>query len=362
MITSPQTPVVDACLTETAFKQYVEGKLSSAEQRGIELHLNECSLCASAMSGFLASPEALNDVSSIRAELAQRSGMSSFSTASKVIMGTAFLAVAALVAILAWPRTEVEKEQPFVGPEINTILPNQTAENTAAPARDEHFINPQAPAPRPKPATDASVEDSAETQLPEWVQPMDAKPPQPLLPEEVQPGKPQPEYNAAFVYILDLKVTGFDTYYRKNIVVDDLPLRGVPAQFGNEEEIEKADDETKRSIPADRVLREALQSFNEGRYGRCISKCDLLLKSNAQDVNALFYTGVSYVRLEMPEKAIPYLDRVLAETNNVFHEEALWYKALALNNAGDREGSMKLFKQIAAQPGYYQAKAKEKLK
>jgi hypothetical protein len=362
MITSPQTPVVDACLNETAFKQYVEGNLSSAEQRGIESHLNECSLCASAMSGFLASPEALNDVSSIRAEIAQRSGMSSFSMTSKVIMGTAFLAVAALVTVLALPKAEVKKEQLPTVAETKITTPNQTTEKFPAPARDEHFINPQAPAPRPKPATVASVEDSAETQLPEWVQPMDAKPPQPLLPEEVQPGKPQPEYNAPFVYILDLKITGFETYYRKNITLDDQPLHGVPAQFGNEDDIEKGDDETKRSVPADRILREALQSFNEGRYGRSISKFDLLLKSNAQDVNALFYTGVSYVRLEMPDKAIPYLDRVLAETNNVFHEEALWYKALALHNLGDREGSVKLFKQIASQPGYYQTKAKEKLK
>ncbi|MGL4597254.1 MAG: tetratricopeptide repeat protein [Bacteroidia bacterium] len=362
MNTSPSSTAVDFCLDETVFRRYAEGKLSAAEQHGIEVHLNECTLCASAMTGFVAHPDALNDVSGIRNEIAQRSGMSSFSLTSKLIMGTAFLAAAALVVVLAWPKAEVKKEQPLVGPETNTVLPNQTAENTAAPARDEHFINPQAPAPRPKPAAVVVDEDSAAVQLPEWVQPLDAKPPQPLLPEEVQQGKPQPEYNAAFVYILDLKITGFDTYYRKNIVVDDLPLRGVPAQFGNEEEIEKGDDETKRSVPADRVLREALQSFNEGRYGRCISKCDLLLKSNAKDVNALFYAGVSYVRLEMPDKAIPYLDRVLAETNNVFHEEALWYKAIALNNAGDREGSMKLFKQIASQPGYYQAKAKEKLK
>jgi tetratricopeptide (TPR) repeat protein len=173
------------------------------------------------------------------------------------------------------------------------------------------------------------------------------------------------KYNASAGYIVDLKVTEFDKYYRsQTIEVKELKLGGTPAEFEDQDAGKKdaKDGEIVHSVPSDQFLREGLLAFRDARYGKCVSKMEVLLTHNPDDINALFYTAVSYVKLEMYSKAIPLLDKIIADPNNVFDEEAEWYKALALEGNGDTAAAQELFKKISTNGGFYSKQAASRLK
>jgi tetratricopeptide (TPR) repeat protein len=177
----------------------------------------------------------------------------------------------------------------------------------------------------------------------------------------VVPKNPEIGYNASIGYIMDLKVTEFEKYYRKMVEVDELEFTGVSAQFDNFASEQENDGETVREVPAEQFLNEGLRAFHNGHYGKCIEKMEVLRKNNPSDLNAAFYMGVSYVKLEMYEKSIPFFDQVLNSPNNVFHEEANWYKALALIGNGNTEAAKKVLTEISQKDGFYKEKAAAKL-
>lgn len=171
--------------------------------------------------------------------------------------------------------------------------------------------------------------------------------------------------NAPVIYMQGLKVTNFRLYYFKADKKFEIINGGFDPQFGGPDDYKtnKRDfkSESMKTTAVD-VLDEALQNFSKQKYTYCINEMDLLLKLNPKDVNALFYSAMSMYFIQKNAKAIEYFDRILESENNIFHEEAEFYKALALAQNNQKPEAVALMKRIAGEKGFYAARAADFLK
>lgn len=356
-------------LTAEQLEAFLDGKLPPDESKRVQQLLDDCELSKEALEGYSMVPGAFADVDALKKSIAKKSGMGSLNWPA---IGLSVVAVAALsVALVVFTGGDPEQKQDIA--QTIAAVPDavivSAPENMLSPSED-HFVNPEAKViavQRPK-ATVTPGSEPAVQHAPEFVlEPIPVGNNRqlivdtvPVTPKVVEKG----QYNAQVGFIVNLKVTEFDKYYTTTIEVKETPLTGVPARYEDDHGIirEYEEEETVKQVPADQFLREGLIAFRNARYGKCVSKMEVLLNHNANDINALFYTAVSYVKLEMYSKAIPLLDKIIADPNNVFDEEAQWYKALALEGKGDSAAAQELFRQIADKNGFYAEQAKCKLR
>jgi hypothetical protein len=355
-------------LSAEQLEAFLEGTLPPDEMQRVQHLLDDCELSREALEGYAIVPGAFADVEGLKKAIAAKSGMSW--TWGKI--GWSVIGVAVISVLVTWfyPTGEIslagnepaEEQKQHVAPQypepVNSLSPD-----------DDHFVNPEAkvvPVIVPgemKVNTDGNAV-VAPTEQEFVVEPIPAEQHEHLITDSVRPvesKKTEIIYNAQVGFIVDLKVTEYDTYYATPVEVRELRLTGTPAKYETEDGLgdskEEKDEEPVRLVPADQFLREGLLAFRDGRYGKCISKMEVLLDKNPNDINALFYTAVSYVKLEMYSKAIPLLDQIIDAENNVFDEEAEWYKALALEGNGDDAAAQELFKKISADGGFYAKQA-----
>lgn len=352
-------------LSAEQLEAYLENKLSPEEMTRVQHLLDDSELSREALEGYAAVPGAFADVEEIRKAIAKKSGM----TVNWGIISLGVVAIAAISLLLTifYPEDKApvaERTDATVDYTVSIPVP----ENTLSPAED-HFVNPEANVMQITIPTNeiATGDTTYEMNYPEKIIapiPVDDKKQLIIDSVPVVPKKVEKTYNAQVGFIVDLKVTEYDKYYATPIEVKELPLTGVPAQYEDDHGMTRdyEEEETVKLVPADQFLREGLIAFRDARYGKCISKMEVLLEHNPDDINALFYTAVSYVKLEMYSKAIPLLDKIILAENNVFDEEAEWYKALALEGNGDSGTSQSLFRKIADEGGFYSKQAANKLK
>ena len=349
-------------LSPKELSDLISGKLDAKSNARIKKLLNDCELSKEALAGFTAIPAAAADLSSLNKEIAVKSGI--IKTPMWMSVVTVVIGVSLVVGMgyALWPREPETLKIPLAYTEPVVLTTNVPTVDLTPKA--EHFVNPEA-----KPQLQAVISqgkpvDTVTAKTPEVKKdPIPVTPPELIEVKPVVPKNPEAGYNASIGFIHDLKITEFEKYYRKTIEVRELPLKGVPAQFEDADKFKKEGEmETVRNVPAEQFLNDGLRAFHDGKYGRCIEKMEVLKKNNEKDLNAAFYMGVSYVKLEMFEKAIKMFDEILNSSNNVFHEEAKWYKALALIERGDDEAAKVLLNEIAAKDGFYKEKAVAKLK
>ena len=356
-------------LSQADLEDYLKGNSDPKAKSRVKKLLDDCELSREALAGFTAMPAALGDIPALKKSIAAKSGitMMKWLNYTMIVLGGALL-VAMVIILLPGGKDHVVTDNQVIN--VAPIIP-QVQNNIAPPSSSidispegEHFVNPEMKTVPGATISSGEKNDSSVVTKPIEVTYVPLKiidtAKVPVVP--VDSKKPSPGYNASVGFILDLKITEFEKYYRKTIAVNDIEFTGISAQYDNFADAKSDDNETVRNVPAEDFLNEGLKAFHDGHYGKCIEKMEVLKKNNANDLNAAFYIGVSYVELEMYAKAIPYFDQVLNATNNVFHEEANWYKALALIGNGNTEAGKKLLEEISKQDGFYKEKASAKLK
>jgi len=90
------------------------------------------------------------------------------------------------------------------------------------------------------------------------------------------------------------------------------------------------------------LMEEAMKAYKEKDFPGAIDRFGKVLQSQPANVSALFYSGVAYLSLPVPDTkhAITNFDKVLLAGDAAYTEAAKWYKALALvkdNNTADAE-------------------------
>ena len=88
----------------------------------------------------------------------------------------------------------------------------------------------------------------------------------------------------------------------------------------------------------------------------------LILKEHPADVNAHFYTAMSYYHLGKFKQANYYYDSTLKNSSKAFYADAQWFKSLSLLNARKKNDAKSLLNKIVQEGGVYKAQAQEKLK
>jgi len=356
-------------LSAEQLEGFLDNKLSPEEMKRVQHLLDDCELSREALQGYKLVPGAFADLSDIKSSIAAKSGIRQGISLKSVVVASAFVAVG--VMLLYWSLSDRKEYVKYSdAPMVAQSSSPDPQKNPLSPAED-HFVNPDAKVvviTMPKPIREKGDTQrvlSIVTNVIEPV-PIEVKTAPVLEQKPIVPTKPEASYNAQVGFIFDLKVTDFDKYYTNSIEVREPKLSGTPAQFENQDGAidadKNSDGEVVRSVPAEQFLQEGLLAFRDGRFGKCVSKMEVLLQNKPADVNALFYTAVSYVKLEMFSKAIPLLDKIIADPNNVFDEEAEWYKALALEGNGDAAAANELFKKIADESGFYSEQARRRVK
>lgn len=172
--------------------------------------------------------------------------------------------------------------------------------------------------------------------------------------------------NAPVLYIHDMKVTNYTTlYFKKNHFVKFNERTGITAEYPSRSaSFQSAPHLLKES--ADYFLHEeiagALLYFKKGKYDDCINSLKLVAAYNNEDINCDFYMAMCYYYKANYIKAAELFDKCISNMNNTFLQEAMYYKAVSLFDAGNKAEALILFKQITDEGEFYAAKAKTYLK
>lgn len=165
--------------------------------------------------------------------------------------------------------------------------------------------------------------------------------------------------NAPVVFIHNLKVTNYRLYYfnhDKRIGIQE--NTGLPVLYSDERDIAAGLPEEKdHGYYAHEEIKDAMLEFSKGQYAACIHHLQDLQRLNEEDVNALFYSGMSYYYMINDARALDCFNRVLDSENNVFHQEAAFYKAQCLLRLKQSDEARVLLKTIEQEKGFYSARA-----
>ncbi|MEW6468045.1 MAG: hypothetical protein AB1458_03930 [Bacteroidota bacterium] len=361
------------CLSLSELKLYHEDKLPAADKHRAEDHLLDCELCSEALAGFAIIPVTPADISDIHQRIDTLAGASQPGLlSSKLFMALTIVTAVCGTGFLAYkifsgpelplagklPGKETASQYIFDEPPKNTIVFN--SEDTGM----QHIINPGKPSGTVPDANEVYPNEAFMTDI--EIIPVGniseiiidkKKASDEELKRKTRAGRD--------TFIYDLKITDFDRYYYVNLDALKSTSKSTEAVFENEEEKEnpgvfKVDEW--RVITTAHVLKKGLKKFNAQDYENALKLFTVLINYDETDVNALFYGAVCCVNLSKPDKAIQYLDKVLQNENNTFHEEAKWYTALAYVKKKDLATAKKLLNEIVAENGFYAGQAKDKLK
>ena len=141
--------------------------------------------------------------------------------------------------------------------------------------------------------------------------------------------------------------------------------KSVSAGFESQDDkdlAEKEIDEIIVEVTYKETLEKAMKLYKDKKYTLALNEFDVILKAHPDEVNGLFYSGLSYYHLKQYTASKTKLNLVLKNKETEFNEEAKWYKASVLLGLKQTESAKKLLKEIIKSNGFYKKKAEEKLK
>jgi tetratricopeptide (TPR) repeat protein len=153
-----------------------------------------------------------------------------------------------------------------------------------------------------------------------------------------------------------------ELYFSYQIKPFEIKGHTLPSKENKESVNTNFEKDFEQTISADKVLKTALAYFNKGKYEKALTEFQLLLEANPSDVNALFYSAVSYYHIGKYNHTIKNLEAVLKSPNNTFHPEAKWNLALSNLKIGEKGKAKQLLVEIVNEKGFYSKRAADKLK
>lgn len=145
--------------------------------------------------------------------------------------------------------------------------------------------------------------------------------------------------NAPVIYLYNFKITEYQKFYYQT--------------DGNALVI--------KDTAAPKLISVAMKNFMASKFTVSIERLKPLLAINKDDPNALFYTGAAYYYQKNYPQALIMLNRIGNLSNNIFKQEAYWYKALCFIDLQKNEEAKTLLQHIADAQGFYSAQAKQQL-
>lgn len=167
------------------------------------------------------------------------------------------------------------------------------------------------------------------------------------------------------VYYHHLKAIDYSQYRSKpEVKIEQIILSGVPANYETEEDIQAVTETRTKTvmIPYMDYLERTLGYLEKEKWKLALSRCEEILSSYPDDINAIFYSGLCYYNLQQYQKACDRFSSCVQLNWANFNEEATWY--LAKSRLANKEKSIakELFTAIRDNKGYYAKQAEKILK
>lgn len=166
--------------------------------------------------------------------------------------------------------------------------------------------------------------------------------------------------NYPFTYYYDLAVVDYRRYENreKSIRKTTYIYTGVGANFENEsaqnqsEFTEKVVDVTYMDY-----LEESMWYFSKAKYKNALKRFDIIAGQYNNDLNALFYGGLSNYNLGRFKFALHNFESITSLAETPFYEEALWYKAKTKLKLGQTKSALSDLELIISEGGFYAKQA-----
>jgi len=307
-------------------EKYVSGKMNSAEKNAFEKHALDNPFLQDAIDGFTENP---GSISHFKSKL-QRKNKFKFNTTIFVI-----LAVSAVIGLIWMNKPEqIKTDNPIVKndlihPQIDTnyndieVLPMALETLTVIQASEQikqHKLvtnfkdNPifdaeQYDNPPPKNIHEIKIDDIDETEQIETIQ--------------------SPTLVFPFVYFYDLAVVDYRKYENREQTIDKTTYSFSGLSADKENEDSKGTEMTEKTVKVSYMdyLEESMWYFSKGRYKNALKRFDVISSQYKNDLNALFYGGLSNYNLGRFDFALKNFTSITNMGRSPFEEEALWYKA-----------------------------------
>ena len=170
--------------------------------------------------------------------------------------------------------------------------------------------------------------------------------------------KPSSTVAISIIKVLNYKMADYTVIrssHWEKFSTDDI---GVPANFSSEEEKIKFQKENPgKVVPYIDYITQCIRAYDEHKHKVALQRFGVVLKQYPDDVNAQFYSAMSYFDSMDYEKAIPLFQKVEKNHINTFDEEAFFYHAKCLKAQGDIDGANSLFVKVVQMNGFYRERA-----
>ena len=165
------------------------------------------------------------------------------------------------------------------------------------------------------------------------------------------------------VYLNDLKLLDYRAYRsRPEIKTKQLVLTGTSADKESSAHEGQTSEWRDVEIPYIDYIDKTTRLFSRNNFKKALDRCETIIKTYPDDINALFYGGICLYNLKEYSKAIEYFSRVRNTDFSNFDEEANWLIANCLERYGDKEKARSKYTQIVKDGGFYAKQAQERLK
>lgn len=164
------------------------------------------------------------------------------------------------------------------------------------------------------------------------------------------------------IHVLNYKLADYTALRQNAWQKFSLDEVGLPAKFNNEEErkrylIQNPD----QSIPYVEYISQCIKAYDENKFALAIDRFAEVLKQYPDDVNALFYTGMSHYMSGNYTTALDLFSKVEKNFINTFNEEALFYHGKSLKKLDRYEDAISYFAKVVKWNGFYKEQAIEEM-
>ncbi len=167
-----------------------------------------------------------------------------------------------------------------------------------------------------------------------------------------------------FVYFYDLAVVDYrgDENRLQTIEKTTYVTTGLSANYENNEAKASTDLVEKISKVAYMdYLEESMWYFSKAKYKNALNRFNVILEQYPNDLNALFYGGLTNFNFGRYELALDSFNAIINQGDNPFYQDAIWYRVksnLKLNHPAQAKSDLEY---LSLNSEYYQTKALELL-
>jgi len=363
-------------LTQEEISNYLEGKLSAAEQNRIEQKIAQDDFNADAFEGFEKNPSAFQSFEEVKQkmnqQIQQKQKFWKFHY-TLILVGT--LAVG--ITFVA-PYIFADKDQPFF--DKSTVKPSQKI--------IEDPIVTQ--------LSDKEIDESEYIELVDMILPEVVISASPVVMNDKYKIEPlvvssefdkameikkidDPQVNAivlqtiddiiysnvATFYVEKFLMVDYSTIYTEQIPVQINEYLGTPA---NLESADKANTSlvepkvTTKFVSYKSYLFETQELFGIGNFKAALKRYNIILSHYPYDLNAHFYGGLCYYNLKQPQKALEHFEVAQKHQYNTFKIDAEWYTAKTYKLMKEYVKCKQVLEKIIQDNDYYAKQASELLK